>query len=262
MIGTAICMRSSLRPWPRLRGLLAALAAGCVAASAVASAVAQEPAAQGEAGDRPLTFMRVHVPRGAIADVPLGDERYVPMSLHEFEQAVAQPGADRAAAGGPILPLVADAARYEATIGADGAIDGTLEFEIGSGLAGEMPLGTLGVTRAEAVTAAGTGEVVVFGRGDGSFAIPVKQPGTYRCVWSAAAPGGMADAFSLPMVPAVRSTVTLRLPTGVRPIVRGAKAITCSDGFLGSNVMFSVLPSLNASVAVVGRLDFIKYGKL
>ena len=224
MIGTVNCMGSSFRLWPRVRGLLVTVAAGWVAACTVA----QEPAAPGEAGepgDRPLTFMRVHVPRGAIADVPLGDERYVPMSLREFEQAVAQPGTDRTAAGAPVLPLVADAARYEATISADGAIDGTLEFEIGLGLAGEMALGTLGVTRAEAVTAAGTGEVVIFGRGDGSFAIPVKQPGTYRCVWSAAAQGGMAEGFSLPMVPAVRSTVTLRLPAGVRPIVRGAKAI-------------------------------------
>jgi hypothetical protein len=222
MIGTVECLPSSRRPWPRLRDLLVAVAVGCFAATAAA----QEPVANGEAGDRPLTFMRVHVPRGAIADVPLGNERYVPMSLREFEQAIARPEAGQTAPGAvaPDLPLVADAARYEATIGFDGAIIGTLEFEISGGFPGEMPLGTLGVTRAEAVTAAGTGEVDVFGRGDGSFAIPVAQPGTYRCVWSAAAGGGMADTFSLPLVSAVRSTVTLRLPAGVRPLVSGARA--------------------------------------
>jgi hypothetical protein len=221
MIATVVRMRSSLRPRPCLRGLLSALAAGCVAACAFA----QEPVAPDEAGDRPLSFMRVHVPRGAIADVPLGDERYVPMSLREFEQAVARPEIDRAAADAPDLPLVADAARYEATIDVDGGIDGTLEFEIGGGLSGEMPLGALGVTRAEARTAAGTGEVIVFGRESGEFAIPIRQPGTYRCVWNATMEGGMAETFSLPLVPAVRSTVTLRLPAGIRPIVRGARAI-------------------------------------
>jgi hypothetical protein len=221
MIATVVRMRSSLRSWPLLGGLLSALAAGCVAACGFA----QEPVATKEAGDRPLTFMRVHVPRGAIADVPLGNERYVPMPLREFEQAVARPEIDRAATDASALPLVANAARYEATIGADGPISGTLEFEIGDGLSGEMPLGTLGVTRAEALTVAGTGEVVVFGRGDGSFAMPIRQPGTYRCVWTATAKGGMAETCSLPLVPAVRSTVTLRLPAGVRPVVRGAKAI-------------------------------------
>lgn len=226
MIATVARMRSSLHPWPRFRGLLSTLAAGCAAACGFA----QEPVATQEAGDRPLTFMRVHVPRGAIADVPLGDERYVPMSLREFEQAVAAPEIDRAAADASALPLVADAARYEVTVAADGAINGTLEFEIDTGLSGEMPLGTLGVTRAEALTAAGTGEVVVFGRGDGSFAIPIRQPGTYRCVWNATATGGMAETRSLPLVPAVRSTVTLRLPAGVRPIVRGAKANPLEPG--------------------------------
>lgn len=222
MIATVVRMRSSFRPWMLVRVLLSTLATGCVAACGFA----QEPVATKEAGDRPLTFMRVHVPRGAIADVPLGDERYVPMSLREFEQAVAQPEIDRAAADASALPLVADAARYEATINADGAVEGTLEFEIGGGVSGEMPLGTLGVTRAEAITAAGTGEVVVFGRGDGSFAMPIMQPGTYRCVWTAPATGGMAEIFSLPLVPAVRSTVTLRLPEDIRPIVRGAKAVS------------------------------------
>lgn len=221
MIATAVRMQSSSRLRSLVRVLLSTLAAGYVAACGFA----QEPAVTNEAGDRPLTFMRVHVPRGAIADVPLGGERYVPMSLREFEQAVARPESDRAAADTSPLPLVADAARYEATINADGAIDGTLEFEIGSGLFGEMPLGTIGVTRAEAETAAGTGEVTVFGRADGSFAMPIRQPGTYRCVWMTTAKGGMAETFSLPLVPAVRSTVTLRLPEDIRPIVRGAKAV-------------------------------------
>lgn len=226
MIGTIDSMPASRRPWLRHRCLLVAAAAGCV----VSAAAADEPAAVAEGGDRPLTFMRVHVPRGAIADVPLGNERYVPMSRREFEEAIARPETGRIGTAAPASspPLVAEAARYEATVGVDGGIVGTLEFDIDGAVAGEMPLGTLAVNRAEAVTAAGTGEVVVFGRSDGSFAIPVGQAGTYRCVWTAAAGGGMAETFSLPLVPAIRSTVTLRLPDGVRPVVGGAKQVAAN----------------------------------
>ena len=244
-----------------IRGMQRALTGGggrlfavaCWAGLLPLVAAAQDPAATAAVG--PLQFMRVHVPQGGIADVPLGNERYVPMSVREFEAAVAH--LSGASAGQParpspanrlppVLPLLATAARYAAVVAADGSLSGNLAFDIGAveGLRdtaagdnrmdtaagdifpGDMPLGSLVVARVEARTAAGTGAGLVFGRSDGSFAIAAAQPGTYACDWKAPAPVQTAAGlrFSLPLIPALHSTVTLILPEGRRPIVLAAEA--------------------------------------
>jgi hypothetical protein len=72
-------------------------------------------------------------------------------------------------------------------------------------------------------TGAGMGEAVVFGRRDGTVAVSIAEAGTYssdfRC---SPVPGaGTAQRFSLTLVPALSSTITLRLPRGMQPLVDG-----------------------------------------
>lgn len=47
-----------------------------------------------DATDSPLSFTRVHVPRGRIAEVDLGSARYVPMAAADFEAAVRRLGGE------------------------------------------------------------------------------------------------------------------------------------------------------------------------
>jgi hypothetical protein len=68
--------------------------------STLAGAAGQAPSADedpprhaDDGAARPLEFIRVHVPNGRLADVPLGDERYVPMSAREFEDGMTRLGA-------------------------------------------------------------------------------------------------------------------------------------------------------------------------
>ena len=218
----------------RFAPLLAALTIGC--GLPPLWAVAQEPAPRREptVEVQPLRFTRVHVPRGGLSNVPLGDDRYVPMSAREFEQAVARlsNGGDTGF-GDPLFPVgrLADEARYEAVVSDDGVLSGTMSFDLGgeaavtpaAALPRAMPLGRLAVGRGTSRTASGAGEAVVFGRRDGSVAIATPGPGTYACEWKA--PAGLktvdGTAFTLPLVPAVRSVVRLVLPEGFRPVVAG-----------------------------------------
>jgi hypothetical protein len=223
------------------RHLSAALSVAIISV-AILSAVAmgQESAnlaggnAKGDGGTA-IEFTRMHVPRGGLADVPLGDRRYVPMSIKEFDASIA-----RLASGGnspptPSPPLVAVA--YEATIDAGGRFVGRLSFDVGSGpLPLDLPLGGLQVTRGRARTAEGTGEAVIHGRSEGGLAMVIPMPGSYECQWIGEPPILTEDGprFSLPLIPALRSTLLLRVPEGSRPLVAGLRSVPgeAADGWL------------------------------
>ena len=180
--------------------------------------------------DQPLHFTRVHVPRGKLADVPLGQSRYVPMSVQEFETAVA-----RLSVGGRAdmlfgaMQSLADGSRYSVVVHSDGSLTGSVSFDLGGQkglLPREMPLGTLAVHGATTKTAAGTGAAVVYCRRDGTAVMKTPEPGTYSCEWGGDVPkqtvGG--PAFTVPLVPALSAVIHLRLPQGLRPVVAGRES--------------------------------------
>lgn len=242
----AMRVRSFLQPlqspailWRTLVAMvIVILIAGWPVGRANDSAVAAAPDNGGN--EQPLSFTRVHVPAGRLSDIPVGTMRYVPMSAREFEEGVA-----RLSAGGrgardeelkPFLTALADAARYQISRAEDGSLTGTISFDIGEvdeapsttglpriGLPRPLPLGTLEVRSASMQTAAGLGEAVVYGRPDGTLAMVATEAGTYRCDFRCAAESGSDDAphFSLPLVPALSSSITLRLPRGLQPLVGG-----------------------------------------
>ena len=187
---------------------------------------------------QPLEFMRVHVPAGRLTDVPLGDGRYVPMSAREFEEGIARLSAGRPAtvdtALEPPFGPLATAARYVLSLADDGSLAGNVSFDVGPAGGGngqivvprEMPLGTLDVRSGSMKTAAGLGAAVLYGRRDGSMAVATPEAGTYTCEFRRAAEPGTDDVprFSLPLVPSLSSSITLRLPRGIRPVFVGAAA--------------------------------------
>ena len=219
------------------------LCVACVGIT-VATTLAEEPLApppaDRDAEHAPIEFTRVHVPVGRLSDIQLGTSRYVPMSAREFEEGIA-----RLSAGGPsgrrgtvepALQPLADSARYRMARGEDGSLVGTVSFDVGGfaeasggnrfprfGVAREMPLGSLEVRSGSIRTGAGMGEAVVFGRRDGTLAMATPDAGTYTCDFRCAAVPGADDTprFSLALVPALSSSITLLLPPGVQPVVGG-----------------------------------------
>ena len=186
-----------------------------VAVTAGVDAAEEEP--------RTLDFLRVHVPRGRLQDVPFGDGRYVPMSAAEFEQAVARFG-PRPVAGLAAPRLLADRARYVLAIDETGRLAGRVVFDVGDAAAPslrEVALGAVRPGRCSQRTAAGTGDAVVFGRPDGTAAVKTPEAGTYECELSVAPATSTDDAFRLPLVPALATSVVVRPPTGMRPTVSG-----------------------------------------
>jgi hypothetical protein len=207
------------------------LAAVVVMGLAARTTPAEDPGTR--AAPRVLEFRRVHVPVDRLSDVPLGPGRYVPMSAREFAEGIARLTTEARDVGprGPALARVADVARYDVTCAADGTMAGTVSFDVGGAnptAAGgwaprDMSLGDLDIRGGTAATAAGVGEAVVFGRPDGSLAIATPEPGTYTCAFRRAAePSADARRLRMPLVPALSSTVVLRVPRGTRPIVVGA----------------------------------------
>jgi len=243
---------------------------------AVATSLAEEPPASraadsaGEHG--PIEFTRVHVPVGRLSDIQLGTARYVPMSAREFEEGIARLSAggrnERLETAEPALQPLADAARYIISRADDGSLAGTVSFDIGGfaeasggnrlprfGVAREMPLGSLEVRSGSMRTGAGMGEAVVFGRRDGTVAMATPDAGTYTCDFRCAAMPG-ADAtprFSLALVPALSSSITLQLPPGVQPMVGGDLQARRLDT---APQAASAEPSVRQTVApVVWRID-------
>jgi len=200
----------------------------------------------------PLTFTRVHVPAGRLADVPLGGGRYVPMSAREFEEGLAGLAAgttdDRPRATEPGLIPLADAARYTMALGDDGSLEGTVSCDVrvaaegpaggrltGGGIPRELPLAGLDVRSGSLRTDAGLGEAVVFGRRDGSIALATTEPGTYTLAFRLPPEPGTSEAprFSLPLLPALTSSVTLRLPPGLVPLIGGGIRLRRVDAVAG-----------------------------
>jgi len=198
-IGLAVCVASGLAGW--------------------------RPARAADPPREELRFTRVHVPRDGLADVPLGNDRYVPMPRQAFEAAAANAtGApDRAAA--PRFRR-AEAARYEARLTAAGRLEGRVAFDIVAPASPEaapahaLPLGNLTVARCAARTNSGVGAAVVFGQADGTQAVALTGTGEYIADFTAPPPRATADGplHTLPLVPAVRSVIRLRLPAGQRPL--------------------------------------------
>ncbi len=187
------------------------------------------PCLMGADGERPLTFMRVHLPPEGLGDIPLGTNRYIPMVASEFEAALSRLGQGRSAAESlwgatPLLDLV----RYDARLidtPARTVLEGEATWTLASGAT--MPLislGRLGVQGARMTTAAGTGEATVFGRSDGSLALLTPEPGTYACQWQCPVERDEENRrmITLPLVPALASTIVLRLPVGLVPLVPAA----------------------------------------
>ncbi|MFM8635068.1 MAG: hypothetical protein ACKOEX_09700 [Planctomycetia bacterium] len=177
--------------------------------------------------DDPMRFIRVHVPRDAIGQVDVGGDRYVPMSVRDFEEAIAVlQGRSDADADTPFpttAPLL-DVVRYEAAVVAGSStLEGTATLTINAATA-TLPLGGLAVRRARMETAAGTGDALVHGHADGSLAIAAAGPGKYVCQWRCGVdqPADRHQAIELPLVPSLASVIDLRLPLGMRPIVAGA----------------------------------------
>jgi len=202
---------------------------------AIAAALgATSPAAAAEHDETPaVRFTRVHVPRGAIGDVPLGDERYVPLPRAAFEAAVGRATGGHGSSPFPGEPR-ADAARYEARIGAEGELEGRVAFDVSAAAAGhgEFSLGGLAVSRCAARTGTGVGDVAVFCRPDGSRAIVPTGAGEYVAEWTAPAAAPVAEGrrFVLPLLPTVRSSIRLELPAGARPLVVGHALPPVRDG--------------------------------
>jgi len=193
-------------------------------------------AAADDAPAGPLEFRRVHLPSDRLSEVPLGTGRYVPMSAREFEEAVARlaPAASRGRGLAPLIQSTADIARYDVTCGRDGGLRGTVSFDIGADGGDrpgsrDFPLGDLDVRVGTVRTSAGTGEAVIFGRHDGSLAVATPEPGTYTCTFQRSPEADGDDGqrrLTLPLVPALSSTVVLRLPRDLRPVfVGGGQAV-------------------------------------
>jgi hypothetical protein len=223
--------------------LIARVCVACLGI-AVATTLAEEPLApppaDRDAEQALIEFTRVHVPVGRLSDIQLGTSRYVPMSAREFEEGIARLSAGgqsgRRDTAGPAMQPLADAARYRMSRAEDGSLVGTVSFDVGGfaeasggnrfprfGFAREMPLGSLEVRSGSMRTGAGMGEAVVFGRRDGTLAMATPDAGTYTGDFRCAAVPGADDTprFSLSLVPALSSSITLQLPPGVQPVVGG-----------------------------------------
>ncbi|MFM9025159.1 MAG: hypothetical protein ACKON7_07440, partial [Planctomycetaceae bacterium] len=195
------------------------------AVALLALAAASRAAATGAAGGPPaLECHRVHVPAGRLGEVPLGDDRYVPVPLADFEAAVARA---RAAAGLAVAapPPPAAAARGRAALDETGGLAGTIACDVGEATAGPgrvLPLGGLRVVRGVLATDPPR-EATICGRGDG-LAVAVPEPGTYELEFTCAPLTADAAVFRLPLVPALSTTLELDLPPGLRPVLAGPAA--------------------------------------
>jgi len=172
----------------------------------------------------PLEFHRVHVPADRLGEVPLGDARYVPMPLLDFEAALARArAAAGAAAAEPTAP--ADSARWRAALDESGSLVGTVSVVVGESMAGPgrvMPLGGLRVERG-VVAGASPREATICGCGNG-LAVAIPVPGTYDIDFTCPAATADAAVFGLPLVPALATTLELVLPANARPVLSGAAA--------------------------------------
>jgi hypothetical protein len=213
----------------------------------------------GRADDDPATaldFHRVHVPAGRIGEVPLEAGRHVPMPLAEFEAAVARARAGREAAAAAPWPMAA-AARYTASIDAQGRIVGSVAFDVPADTAadaGSLPLGGLQVRRATMLGDAGPRAAVVFG-GPGGLAVRTPAAGTYTCEFTCPPLGGQGRVYRVPLVPALETTFDLALPPDRRPLLGGGASGTAVFATPGEAAAWRITsgPAAELVVSIVDR---------
>lgn len=183
-----------------------------IVALGLVAAAAEEPGAG-------LEFLRVRVPRGRLEDVPLGAGRYVPMAAEEFERAVARIGPRPAVDPAP-RPL-GELARYQLTAAESGQLVGRLSIDVSPAAATALPeldLGALRPSRCSLRTATGRGEVVLFGRDDGTVVLRIREAGTYDCDARIDPDAPGSRAFTLPLPPTLATSIRLWTPPGWRPL--------------------------------------------
>ena len=176
----------------------------------------------------PLRFVRVHVPRRDMTSIELGDDRYIPMSVADFDAALGRLQQHDMVENplDAISPLI-DVVHYDAqlNLNADGVIlSGVADWSLREGIfAPTLSLGQLMVTDAQLITPAGTGDAIVFGQSDGSLSISTPKSGDYTCDWQCPVIQDVdVSKIILPLVPALTSVIRLSVPQEIIPSVPGA----------------------------------------
>ncbi len=174
-------------------------------------------------------FHRVHVPAGRLDEVQLGGDRYVPMSIAEFEAAVAR-AADGQQPGAVAVPrAVADRVTYTARLTDDGTLAGLATSSVSPGIAEIMralPLGPLAARRGTFTSGSGGRDAVIFGTPTTGSFMQTPAGGTYTFEFTCPPIGAGISRFRLPLVPALATTIELELPAGAEPMLFGAAART------------------------------------
>ncbi|MEY3205341.1 MAG: hypothetical protein RLZZ21_1672 [Planctomycetota bacterium] len=188
-------------------------------------------AAGGQAAEPPmaprLEFHRVHVPAGRLGAVRLGAERYVPMSIAEFEAAVAR-ATDARHAGTVVMPrAVADAATYAVRLADDGMLVGLLACSISPATAAvvrALPLGPLVARRGTFTGASGSRDALIFGMPTAGSFMQTLESGTYGCEFVCPPVAAGETTFRLPLAASLTTTIELQLPEQAVPVVVGGAA--------------------------------------
>lgn len=220
-----------ISPRGTVDGVMRARVGLLIVAIAAAATAFDRPAA---AEPPPLEFIRVHAPAGRSEDVPLDADRYVPMSAPDFDRAVA--ARDPAGRRPPTPGSRAASARYEARLDGAGRLVGSLAFELDAVEAAAssfLPLGDIDALHGSVRTAGRVGELVVFGLPDGTVAVRTPGVGSYSCEFTCPLPAPGTREYRLPLVPALKTSLTLRLPPGVRPLVAAPAVVQGGDASAG-----------------------------
>lgn len=166
-----------------------------------------------------IPFHRIHVPEGRLGEVPLGGRRFVPMTLEDFEAALAASGGEPppgATRGGGVPEVTC-----RVTLNPDGRLRGTSSFEVPENdLPRVVSLGSLPVRRAVREGDGVGGDVTIHGTAD-ELGCVVARPGRYRIEWELP-PSEEGGRFVVPMLPSLRTLLEFELPPGVVPLVERA----------------------------------------
>lgn len=217
-----------------------------LATMAAAAATARADGPQTSEEDRAIRFLRFHVPKAAVTAEFLGEGRYVPMPVAEFDAAVARGTAEAAVA----RATRAVRSSYRLSWQPGKGLAGSLEFEIDSSfdalpvamrLFGPTFSGRCRVDQAVVESPAGTGAATVAGMADGSTAVIARERGVHRCGWrfdsavgdplpGLPSPGEpRSERFVMPLVPSLATTIHVSCPPGFRPVFDGAWARAVDD---------------------------------
>ena len=175
--------------------------------------------ADGEGG---IEFFRVHVPRPRLGDVPLGTGRYVPMAVTEFDALVSRARGPSSGDQGRPRSL-ATTVRYDLSVDEQRRLAGRLACDVSAEQVATQPALPLGGLAVVADAAGGRPGGELFGTDARGVFLRTPSAGTYECR-VLVEPDGPGN-YRLPLVPAVASTVVLRLPTDLRPTTTDPTAI-------------------------------------